>query len=285
MAEGHVIDHRRRRGQGSRAGHPEPGSWRSPVALTRASRSSAAPRRSGPQAGEMYQRVFGELGRHDVPPIHATTRPRRTTSTRARGARFDGRVPDRRQPAAAVLDDRRHATRRRRSWNAIGTAAVVAGTSAGASRHEQPHGRVRGQRRDAAPADGRRWPPGLGILPGVIVDQHFQQRNRLGRLLAIIAQNPSLLWHRHRRGHRRRRRPRHGDGGHRATQRDHRRRRRRPTRTPGRWRAHRPIMISNVVLHSLPAGYRFDLRRRVRLASPTAACHRAVAGRVASASS
>jgi cyanophycinase len=32
--------------------------------------------------------------------------------------------------------------------------------------------------------------------------------------------------------------------------------------------AHRPIMISNVVLHSLPAGYRFDLRRRVRLATP-----------------
>ena len=34
---------------------------------------------------------------------------------------------------------------------------------------------------------------GLGLLPGVIVDQHFQQRNRLGRLLATIAQNPSLL--------------------------------------------------------------------------------------------
>ncbi len=27
---------------------------------------------------------------------------------------------------------------------------------------------------------------------------------------------------------------------------------------------HRPVMISNVVLHSLPAGYRFDLRRRQR---------------------
>ena len=27
-------------------------------------------------------------------------------------------------------------------------------------------------------------------------------------------------------------------------------------------RGHRPLMISNVVLHSLPAGYRFDLRRR-----------------------
>jgi cyanophycinase len=29
---------------------------------------------------------------------------------------------------------------------------------------------------------------------------------------------------------------------------------------------HRPIMISNVVLHSLPAGYRFDLRARERVA-------------------
>ena len=30
---------------------------------------------------------------------------------------------------------------------------------------------------------------------------------------------------------------------------------------------HRPLMISNVVLHSLPAGYRFDLRRH-RIAPP-----------------
>ena len=28
-------------------------------------------------------------------------------------------------------------------------------------------------------------------------------------------------------------------------------------------------MISGVVLHSLPAGYRFDLRRRQRIATPT----------------
>jgi hypothetical protein len=27
-------------------------------------------------------------------------------------------------------------------------------------------------------------------------------------------------------------------------------------------------MISNVTLHSLPAGYRFDLRRRTRVATP-----------------
>ena len=33
-------------------------------------------------------------------------------------------------------------------------------------------------------------------------------------------------------------------------------------------RGHRPLMISGVVLHSLPAGYRFDLRRRTRVATP-----------------
>ena len=101
----------------------------------------------------------------------------------------------------------------------------------------------------------------------MIVDQHFQQRNRLGRLLSLIAQNPSLL----------------GlgvdedtagvvgpdqvmevigrgsitvvDGA--ASETD-------------AWeiRGHRPLMISGVVLHSLPAGYRFDLRRRTRVSVP-----------------
>ena len=108
---------------------------------------------------------------------------------------------------------------------------------------------------------------GLGVLPGVIVDQHFQQRNRLGRLLWIIAQNPALL----------------GLGIDEDTAGvvgpDH------VMEVIGRgaitivdgaqsetdaWevRGHRPIMISGVVLHSLPAGYRFDLRRRERLAAP-----------------
>ena len=33
-------------------------------------------------------------------------------------------------------------------------------------------------------------------------------------------------------------------------------------------KAHKPVMISNVVLHSLPQGYRFDLERRERVAAP-----------------
>ena len=33
-------------------------------------------------------------------------------------------------------------------------------------------------------------------------------------------------------------------------------------------KGHRPLMISGVVLHSFPAGYRFDLRRRERIEGP-----------------
>jgi cyanophycinase len=32
--------------------------------------------------------------------------------------------------------------------------------------------------------------PGLGLINKVILDQHFSQRNRLGRLLSAIAYNP-----------------------------------------------------------------------------------------------
>ena len=45
-------------------------------------------------------------------------------------------------------------------------------------------------------------------------------------------------------------------------------------------KGHRPLMISGVVLHSLPAGYRFDLRRRVRVSTPI--LHAIEGGEVAS---
>src|ERR1700737_2845067 len=34
---------------------------------------------------------------------------------------------------------------------------------------------------------------GLGLVVNVVVDQHFEQRTRLGRLLAVVAQSPSLI--------------------------------------------------------------------------------------------
>ena len=38
-----------------------------------------------------------------------------------------------------------------------------------------------------------RLAPGFGLLPGVIVDQHFAERGRIGRLIGAIAQNPRIL--------------------------------------------------------------------------------------------
>jgi cyanophycinase len=34
---------------------------------------------------------------------------------------------------------------------------------------------------------------GLGLTENLIIDQHFQQRNRLGRLLTAVALNPGLI--------------------------------------------------------------------------------------------
>jgi cyanophycinase len=149
---------------------------------------------------------------------------------------------------------------------ALGTAileahargAVVAGTSAGASAvssHMMAFG-------TSGPTPKHRMAhvaAGLGLLRNVVVDQHFEERTRLGRLLA--SQSPSLI----------------GlgldedtaaivypdetfevvgrgavtvvDGAQVMTDAFH-------------TRGYKPMMVSGVILHSLPAGYRFDLRAR-----------------------
>lgn len=35
--------------------------------------------------------------------------------------------------------------------------------------------------------------PGMGFLPGIVIDQHFAQRGRIGRLLSAVAQQPVVL--------------------------------------------------------------------------------------------
>ena len=69
---------------------------------------------------------------------------------------------------------------------------VVAGTSAGASIQSShmvafgPGGATPKQRMTQLAA-------GLGLIRDVVIDQHFGQRNRYGRLLMLVAQSPSLL--------------------------------------------------------------------------------------------
>ena len=71
--------------------------------------------------------------------------------------------------------------------------AVVAGTSAGRQHPVLAHGRLRRRRGDPQAADdpGRRRP--RAAAQHAVIDQHFDQRNRYGRLLMIVAQSPQLL--------------------------------------------------------------------------------------------
>ncbi len=221
----------------------------------------------GLEAGERYKQVLGELGVPRVKTIHAVTRAQANDEAAALAIRdatgifmtggnqlrLSSTIGGTRL-ADAVLDQFRK-------------GAVVAGTSAGASAMSS-HMIAVGASGATPKHRMAQIAAGLGVLPGVIVDQHFQQRNRLGRLLSLIAQNPSLL----------------GLGVDEDTagvvSPDH------VMEVIGRgsitvvdgaesetdaWEVHghRPLMISGVVLHSLPAGYRFDLRRRERIIAPT----------------
>ena len=221
----------------------------------------------GELAGERYTQVLGELGVTKVRAIHAVTRAQANDETVAlalRGATGIFMTGGNQLRLSSTIGGTRLADSVLEQFR---KGAVVAGTSAGASAmssHMIAFGASGGtpKHRMAALAAG------LGVLPSVIVDQHFQQRNRYGRLLSVIAQNPSLL----------------GlgvdedtagvvgpdgvmevigrgsvtiiDGAEAETD---------------AWevKGHRPVMISGVVLHALPSGYRFDLRRRHRLAMPT----------------
>jgi cyanophycinase len=144
--------------------------------------------------------------------------------------------------------------------DAHGRGVVVAGTSAGASA-VATHMMAFGSSGATPKHRMANVSVGLGLLVNVVVDQHFEQRTRLGRLLAVVAQSPSLI----------------GlgldedtaavidandvlevigrgsvtivDGSDVVTN---------AFQTTG----HKPMMVSNARLHSLPSGYRFDLRAR-----------------------
>ena len=152
--------------------------------------------------------------------------------------------------------------------NAHDRGVVLAGTSAGASAlasHMVAFGRP-------GPTPKHRMvtlAAGLGIVQGVVIDQHFEERGRIGRLLALVAQSPSLLGigidedtcavvtadrvlHVLGRGA-----ATLVDGSHVKTD-------------AYRGKGYRPVMVSGAILHSLPSGYRFDLRGRALLTGPDA---------------
>ncbi len=111
---------------------------------------------------------------------------------------------------------------------------------------------------------------GLGLLRGVVIDQHFEQRNRYGRLFSLIAQSPALL------GlgidedtaavvHEGSRLEVIGRGAVTVVDGQH--------VVSNAFAAKRtaPLLISGAVVHVLPAGSQFDLTSRTLIAHQTPA--------------
>ena len=69
---------------------------------------------------------------------------------------------------------------------------VIAGTSAGAAAVPETM-LISGASEASLRVDKLGMAPGLGVLRGVVIDSHFAERGRIGRLLAAVAQNPYNL--------------------------------------------------------------------------------------------
>lgn len=69
---------------------------------------------------------------------------------------------------------------------------VIAGTSAGASVMSSTM-ITEGESDESPQLNTVKMSPGFGLAPGMVIDQHFAQRGRTGRLLTALAQNPSVL--------------------------------------------------------------------------------------------
>ncbi len=69
---------------------------------------------------------------------------------------------------------------------------IIAGTSAGASVMSSTM--IVGGPNDETPKkNSLSMAPGMALIEDVVIDQHFAQRGRIGRLLSVIAQNPHYL--------------------------------------------------------------------------------------------
>lgn len=139
-----------------------------------------------------YRAAFADLGLGELVPFHALDRSEASDPERL--AAFDGATGvfftggDQKRLMDVILDTP-VADRVRALYEGGG---VVAGTSAGASAmSETMIARGPGEK---SPAEGDvLFARGLCLLPGVVIDQHFAERGRIGRLMAAVAQTPAVL--------------------------------------------------------------------------------------------
>ncbi len=141
------------------------------------------------ETGPRYERLFRDLGAERVDSMDFDTR---------RDCHEAGRL-DRLQQATGIFftggNQLRISTllggtpvaKLIRTQNACGV--TVGGTSAGASILSE-HMIAFGDEGSSVISGSVRLAPGLGLTNRFIIDQHFRQRDRLGRLLTALAYNP-----------------------------------------------------------------------------------------------
>lgn len=145
-----------------------------------------------PDTGERYRTLFTELGAANITVLDFDTRrdaeePSRQQALRqASGIYFTGGN----QLRIATNIGGTAVAKTIRECNARGV--TVGGTSAGASILSN-HMIVGGSEGGSPTAESVRLAPGLGLTNRFIIDQHFRQRDRLGRLLAALAYNPYTI--------------------------------------------------------------------------------------------
>ncbi len=73
------------------------------------------------------------------------------------------------------------------------SGGLIAGTSAGAAVMSETMLVEGGDEESHVVGGSVKMAPGLGLISGVVIDQHFMERGRFGRLLGAVAQNPKNL--------------------------------------------------------------------------------------------
>jgi cyanophycinase len=144
------------------------------------------------EVGENYIRVFERLGAEKVRIVDTETRDDASSSTaleavnNATGVFFTG--GDQARITSILKDTQLDEAIHKRFAEGI----VIGGTSAGAA--VMPDKMiVEGDSETNPRIEIVDMGPGMGFLPGVVIDQHFSQRGRLGRLISALLQEPADL--------------------------------------------------------------------------------------------
>ena len=142
--------------------------------------------------GPRYEKIFTDIGAAHVTSLNFATRADGDNDgwleriAQATGVFFTGGNQLR---LSTILRGTR-AAKMIRQANAAGV--TVGGTSAGASILSE-HMIAFGTEGSSPRADSVRLAPGLGLTNRFIIDQHFRQRDRLGRLVTALAYNPFAI--------------------------------------------------------------------------------------------